>query len=123
MDRRSGGDPSQARTQAEERSVRCPTHIEVDGGRNLSSHLGANSGESGSTTAGVAPASPGGNANSGDESAPGRGHERRHTAEEGAVDREGPATARVTGPHAVDNPTPARTIEAIGPARSQHRRA
>ena len=86
VDRRSSGDPSQAGAQAEERSVRCPTHTEVDAGRYLSSHLGANSGESGSTTAGVAPASPGGNANSSHESAPSRGHERRHTTQTGAVE-------------------------------------
>src|SRR5215469_15152833 len=71
----------------------------------------------------MASASVGGNENPSHESAAGRSHERRHTAQERTVDREGPTTARVALTHALDDATPARIIEVTGPTRSQHRRA
>src|SRR5215469_11254816 len=63
------------------------------------------------------------NENPGHESAPGHSHERRHTAQERAMDREGAATARVAVTHALDHATPARIIAVTGPVRSQYRRA
>ena len=60
---------------------------EAAAGKSLSSNLGAESGESGSTAVAVASASAGSDADQDHESAAGHRHERRETLEEEAVER------------------------------------
>src|SRR5215471_3611370 len=117
---RSGTDSGQAGAEAEERSPGCRAYSEADAGRQFSTHLDADSPESGSTATSAAPASPGGNADPSNESTPGRGHERRHTAQEGVVEREGSSTVGVTVVNALDGTAPAGTIGVTGAVRSQH---
>src|SRR5215471_21747381 len=87
MDRRSRRDQGQARQEAEDRSQGCGISLETDAGRSLSSSLGTESGESGSATAAVAPASIGADAYPDHESTASAGHERRSALEIEAVER------------------------------------
>jgi hypothetical protein len=67
--------------------LRCSAHPEVDAGRHLSLHLGADSRKSGSAATSMAPPSRGENSGPSDESAAGHRHERRYTAKARAVER------------------------------------
>ena len=81
----------------------------------------ADAGESGCKTTGVAPTSPGGDADASDESASGHCHERRHTAQARAVDGKGTGTAGVLAAAALEQSAPARTAATVRPLRPQHR--
>ena len=84
---------------------------------NFPRNLGANSGESGCTATGVAPSSPGGNADASDESVTSDRHERRHTAQARAVDREGTGATGVIALASLDHSASARTARTGGPLR------
>jgi hypothetical protein len=60
-----------------------PAHIEVDAGKQLSSHLGTHAREPGRTATGDAPGSAGGDADPSYESVARHRDERGHTTQEG----------------------------------------
>src|ERR1700730_2799466 len=75
----------------------------------------------GVTETGVAPTSPGGNADASDESVTSDRHERRRTAQARAVDRKGTGATGVVAVASLDHSAPARTAGAAGPLRPEHR--
>jgi hypothetical protein len=83
--------PGQASEEAEDRPQGCPTLTPADAGKQLSAILVTGSGESGSATAVVAPASLGADAPADHESTAGVGDERRLSLEEKLFSEQGRA--------------------------------
>src|SRR5712692_12009816 len=96
----------------------CPTPTQADAGEQLSANLGTRSGESGSATTAVAPASVGADAHADHESAAGVGHERRQALEEKAVERTGASRVGEVGVGSLGQPATARVVGAAGPDQS-----
>src|SRR6202790_4339710 len=118
MDRGSRRDQGQAREKEEERSRRCPANAEAAAGKSVSSNLGTQSGESGSATTVVAPASVGADAHADHESVAGVGHERGLSLEEKIVQRKRKSTVREAHVGSLGQSTSARVVGVAGPYES-----
>ena len=121
LDRRCGGDQGQASPQAEDRPQRCSIIVEAAAGKYLSSDLGTESRESGSTATALAPAPAGADAHADHESAAGFGDERRPATEEEAVERTGTSRDGKTSARSLGSPAPAGSAGVAGRDESDHR--
>src|ERR1700690_4123921 len=121
MDRQCSGNKDPTSKKAEDRPCRCSPVAEAAVGKSLSSNLGTESGESGSTAVAVAPASISSDADQDHESAAGHCHERRETLEEEAVERARSGRAGEIPVSALGQPPPARLDGIAGPIESHQR--
>jgi hypothetical protein len=110
-----------ARPEAENPSRGRSTLAEATAGKSLSWNLDTECRESGSAATALAPASAGADADTGHESAPGRGDERRLSLEEKAVQRKGTSTAGVASARSLGQSASERITGAAGLAGSQDR--
>jgi len=91
------GDPAEIKTKRvrkQKTDREEPTHADAAAGKSLSEDLGTQSRKSRSATTALAPTSAGADEDADHEPAAGRGHERRLSLEEKAVQRKGTSTAR-----------------------------